>query len=89
MYSYIFFLDLPLAVRHQIYQEIVPRSEYLQDLNPWSSYARIIPYRRACNLLLTCRTIYSEALLILYSENRFFIRYRDHSSIASPLDHPP
>lgn len=83
MYSHISFLDLPPAVRHQIYQETVPRSEHLQDLNPWSSYASILPYRRAYNLLLTCRTIYSEVLPILYSQNRFFIRYRDHKNLAS------
>jgi len=81
MNSHLSFLDLPLSVRHRIPVHC-PRIEYPQDSNPWPCFTRILPYKCTYRLLLTCRTIYSEVSPILYSENHFFIRYRDRRNLA-------
>lgn len=73
-------LRLPPSLRHRIYEQVglVPGpSDDVFDLN-----------RKPCvtplgfqGLLLSCRTIYEEASRVLYSSNRFAIRYSDRGSL--------
>ena len=82
------FLCLPPAIRFQIYSLAGLVEDIDIDLNqppgtdswPWPS---IDDFHFTFNLLLTCRTIYTEASFIAYNTNRFFIRYRDSQSLQA------
>ena len=80
------FLCLPPAIRHRIYREagLVRESEI--DLTPQpdtDSGPITAELSFSHSLLLTCRTIYAESSIVLYSTNRFFIRYRDSQSLRA------
>lgn len=77
------FLCLPPPLRHRIYHEAgipVDRSFNL-DPGPRDSLNDWTDFQTCHNLLLTCQTIYDEASSILYSANRFFIRYSNARSL--------
>ena len=73
-------LCLSPTIRHRIYLEAGLVNDSDIDLNRWREIdVRDLTddMRFSYNLLLTCRTIHAEASLILYSTNRFFVRYKD------------
>ena len=82
------FLCLPPAIRLQIYSLAGLVEDDDIDLNqrpgadvwPWP-FAD--DFHFTFNLLLTCRTIYTEASSIVYTTNRFFIRYRDSQNLQA------
>lgn len=82
------FLCLPPAIRLQIYAQAGLVEDIDIDLNlqpgtdswPWPITD---DFHFTFNLLLTCRTIYNEASSVVYSTNRFFIRYRDSQSLQA------
>ena len=82
------FLCLPPAVRLQIYHQAGLVENINIDLNqrpgtdawPWPCAD---DFHFTFNLLLTCRTIYTEASSIVYKSNRFFIRYRDSQNLQA------
>jgi hypothetical protein len=73
------FLCLPPALRLQIYEEagLDLLTECIIDLNwrPEKSVFAPESDNTIFNLLLTCRTVYTELSSLLYSTNTFFIRY--------------
>ena len=82
------FLCLPPAIRLQIYHQAGLVEDTDIDLNrrpgtqfwPWDCAK---DFHFTFNLLLTCRTIYTEASSIVYQTNRFFIRYRDSQNLQA------
>lgn len=81
------FLCLLPAVRHRIYYEAGLVNDTDVDLNrrpdaadSWPSSA---DFQFSYNLLLTCRAVHAEVSSILYSTNRFFIRYRDSQNLRA------
>ena len=82
------FLCLPPAIRLRIYSLAGLLEDIDIDLNqrpgtdswPWP-FAD--DFHFTFNLLLTCRTIYTEASSIVYNTNRFFIRYRGSQSLQA------
>ncbi len=80
------FLCLPPAIRHRIYREagLVHDTEIDLTRRPDTDSG---PFTGELNfshgLLLTCRTIYAESSVVIYSTNRFFIRYRDSRSLQA------
>ena len=82
------FLCLPPAIRLRIYSLAGLVEDIDIDLNqrpgtdswPWPFTD---DFHFTFNLLLTCRTIYTEASFIVYNTNRFFIRYRDSQSLQA------
>ena len=81
-------LCLPPAIRVRIYSQAGLVEDIDIDLNqrpgidawPWPDPDDL---HFTFNLLLTCRTIYTEASFIVYNTNRFFIRYRDSQSLQA------
>lgn len=74
-------LRLPPALRHQIYRHVglVPGpGDDVVDLNR-KPHLQPLEFQ---GLLLSCRTIYEEASRVLYSTNRFVIRYSDRGSLC-------
>ncbi|KAE9379509.1 hypothetical protein N431DRAFT_478510 [Stipitochalara longipes BDJ] len=81
-------LSLPPLVRCQIYRDagLICDSDINFDGRPnlgsWPpSATSLADFQISYNLLLTCRTVYTEASCILYSTNTFFIRYNDARSL--------
>jgi len=81
------FLCLPPVIRHRIYCEAGLVNHGNIDLNRWDSsldsWPKTADFKFSRNLLLTCRTIYAEASVTLYSTNSFFIRYRDPGNLRA------
>lgn len=76
-------LGLPSAIRLRIYRRTNPQLDLANDLNPLPCYTTIRSYGRTYNLMLTSRTIYTEASPMLYPGNHLSIRYRDHGNLAA------
>jgi hypothetical protein len=84
------FLCLPFAIRLQIY-ELASLDIFTQgtiDLNRKSEPPSPppVPYQfdnTLFSLLSTCRAVYTELSLILYSTNEIFIRYQDSRNLQS------
>ncbi|KAI9738890.1 MAG: hypothetical protein M1818_005203 [Claussenomyces sp. TS43310] len=80
------FLSFPPIIRQQIYHDAGLISDCDIDfnrlLNP-NQWPPPADFEISHDLLLTCRTIYSQASYILYSTNRFFIRYNDARSLKA------
>ncbi|CZR60241.1 uncharacterized protein PAC_10137 [Phialocephala subalpina] len=81
-------LSLPPVVRCQIYRDAGLICDSDVDFNgrlnagSWPPSATpSTDFQISYNLLLTCRTVYTEASCILYSTNTFFIRYNDARSL--------
>lgn len=85
MHHLVAFLGLPPAVRHRICHEAGLVCDTDADLNGQPDMADSWPslddFQLSCDLLLICCTVYAEVSSIVYSTNRFFIRYR--------FSHPP
>jgi hypothetical protein len=79
------FLSLPAVLRKQIYLRAGLVSDAEIDLNGgreihyhWGPQR---PFQVSHDLLLTCRTFYTDIHPILYSTNVFYIRYRDKENL--------
>lgn len=76
--------SLPRAIRFRIYDEagLVTETDInlngRPDADTWPSAADC---GFTSSLLLTCRTVYTEASSAVYSTNQFWIRYRDSHSL--------
>jgi hypothetical protein len=82
------FLGLPDNVRKRIYLYAGLISGWDIDLNGRrTKYAYCFQpgpdFEKSYKLLFICRLVYSEASSILYSTNRFFIRYNDAGSVQA------
>jgi len=80
------FLSLPPVVRHQIYCDAGLIHDSDIDFNRRVNTTYWPPsadFQISYNLLLTCRTVYTETSYIIYSTNRFFIRYSDGQSLEA------
>lgn len=79
------FLSLPSSIRRRIYCEAGVVSDADIDLNRRPHADNSWPFsdnlQLSYNILLTCRTVYTEVSSIIYSSNRFFIRYRDSGNL--------
>ncbi|KAI0125433.1 hypothetical protein BJ170DRAFT_637582 [Xylariales sp. AK1849] len=71
------FLVLSSAIRQRIYCEAGLVTDAYINLNGRPHAATSDNLQLSYNLLLVCRVIYTEVSSIIYSSNRFFIRYRD------------
>ncbi len=82
------FLRLPLGIRHRIYHFVGLASwngsPKTFDLHGGHSGSDTVCRARFHGLLLACRDIYAEAATLLYSANRFVVRYTDPGSL-NPL----
>lgn len=79
-------LCLSPAVRHRIYcaAGLITDSDIDLDRRANAdSWPPSADFELSYNLLLSCRTVYAEASSILYSTNRFFIRYRYSRSLRA------
>ncbi|TVY49540.1 hypothetical protein LOCC1_G000341 [Lachnellula occidentalis] len=79
------FLSLPAALRKEIYLTAGLLSNEEIDLNGSRGYlydgSAERPFQVSHDLILTCRTFYTDILPILYSTNAFYIRYRDKGNL--------
>ncbi|KAL1973082.1 hypothetical protein VTN31DRAFT_6624 [Thermomyces dupontii] len=79
------FLDLPPEIRLQIYRYLLvsPRTLRMRkSRDPWGAWQ---PNALSPAILCTNRTIYREALPVLYRENIFRAHRIDHSHVHAPL----
>jgi hypothetical protein len=88
------FLCLPLPIRHQIYIDagVLRRYNNILYFNIDScdhNSTRLDAFRVSHSLLLTCHTIYTEISDIIYSRNKFSIRYKDAHSLKALRDLAP
>ena len=73
------FFCIPPAIRYQIYVEAGLVDDSDLAFNGYDNDAvclRAEELKNCRNLLLTCRTVYAEVSLYLYSSNRFLIHYK-------------
>lgn len=75
---------LPQAIRLRIYYEagLITESDINLNGQPAGhTWPSAVECASTFSLLLSCHTIYAEASSVIYSTNRFFIRYRDSRSL--------
>jgi hypothetical protein len=79
------FLSLSPSIRQRIYLEAGLLLNEKINLNGWVElpYPPKNRHTLTYNLLLTCRIIYAEVSVLVYSMNGFFIQYRDTGSLKA------